>query len=312
VGFLSKIWKGVKKTVKKIGKGIKGAFKKFGKFMNKIGIVGQVAMMFVLPGIGAALGGAFTGAAGALATNTLGGALGAVGQAAGKVMQFVGNAVSTAGNVYSNITKGVTETLGNFAKTATNKLAGKVGMENVFSDAAANFFGPGDSAFGRSFGENSRFSNLTSDPSFIDDINKSRKAEILQKTDPKAYEEAANANWAGMAETTSKTVKTEESLLSKAPKAIKSFATEKLEKGVDTMVQTTATGLGQRISGTEPEAPVQNNYVSSIPTFDTASQGAYGAPEIMNARAFEQQVTTNPAPYAYTAFQYGNYMAKVG
>jgi len=105
---------------------------------------------------------------------------------------------------------------------------------------------------------------------------------------------------------------TGESLLSKAPKAIKSFATEKLEEGVDTVVQTTATGLGQRISGTEPEAPVQNVYAASIPTFDTAPQGTYGAPEIMNARAFEQQVTTNPAPYGYTAFQYGNYMANVG
>lgn len=297
MGFLSKIWKGVKKTVKKIGKGIKGAFKKFGKFMNKIGIVGQVAMMFVLPGIGAALGGAFTGAAGALATNTLGGALGAVGQAAGKVMQFVGNAVSTAGNVYSNITKGVTETLGNFAKTATNKLAGKVGMENVFSDAAANFFGPGDSAFGRSFGKDVLTEAIPTSGQF------SRQSiDALESTKPQM----------SPIESVTPAPETGESLLSKAPKAIKSFATEKLEKGVDTMVQTTATGLGQRISGTEPEAPVQNNYVSSIPTFDTASQGDYGAPEIMKARAFEQQVTTNPAPYAYTAFQYGNYMAKVG
>lgn len=97
MGFFSKIFKGVKKVFKKIGKGIKSAFKKFGKFMGKIGILGQVAMMFILPGIGAALGGAFTGAAGALATNTVGGALGAVGQAAGKVMQFVGNTVSKAG-----------------------------------------------------------------------------------------------------------------------------------------------------------------------------------------------------------------------
>ena len=30
----------------------------------------------------------------------------------------------------------------------------------------------------------------------------------------------------------------------------------------------------------------------------------------MNARAFEQQVTNNPNPYGYTAFQYGNYMAQ--
>lgn len=55
MGFLSKAWKGVKKGFKSIGKGIKSAFKKFGKFMNKIGVFGQIAMMFILPGVGQAL-----------------------------------------------------------------------------------------------------------------------------------------------------------------------------------------------------------------------------------------------------------------
>lgn len=300
MGFLSKIWKGVKKTVKKIGKGIKSAFKKFGKVMGKVGILGQAAMLFVLPGIGAALGGAFTGAAGALASNTVGGALGAVGQAAGKVMQFVGNAVSTAGNVYSNITKGVTETLGNFAKTATNKLAGKVGMENVFSDAAANFFGPGDSAFSRSFGKDVLTEAIPTSGQF------SRQSiEALEST------KNLKPQMSPIESVTPETAKTGESLLSKAPKAIKSFATEKLEEGVDTVVKTTATGLGQHFSDTVPEAPVQNVYNAGTVNVETAPQGTYGAPEIMNARAFEQQVTNNPAPYAYTAFQYGNYMANV-
>ena len=51
----------LRKTFKKIGKGIKKAFMKFGKFMGKIGILGQVAMMFILPGIGQAIGGAIKG-----------------------------------------------------------------------------------------------------------------------------------------------------------------------------------------------------------------------------------------------------------
>ena len=55
MGGFSKIFKGIKKGFKKIGKGIKGAFQKFGKFMGKIGILGQIAMMFILPGIGNAL-----------------------------------------------------------------------------------------------------------------------------------------------------------------------------------------------------------------------------------------------------------------
>ena len=55
MGFFSKVWKGIKGTFKNIGKGIKKTYKKFGKFMNKIGILGQVAMMFILPAIGNAL-----------------------------------------------------------------------------------------------------------------------------------------------------------------------------------------------------------------------------------------------------------------
>ena len=201
MGFFSKVWKGIKKTVKKIGKEIKSAFKKFGKFMGKIGILGQVAMMFILPGVGAALGQAFTGVANAAAA--YGGVGSTVINAAGKAMQFVGKAVGTAGKVFNNVTKGVTDTLGNFAKTATNKLANKIGMENVFSDAAANFFGPGDSAFSRSFGKNSRFANLTGDNINFEDIEKNRKIEAekldavnktgaesnfnFESNDPRAY-----------------------------------------------------------------------------------------------------------------------------
>jgi len=188
MGFFSKVWKGIKKTVKKIGKGIKSAFKKFGKFMGEIGILGQVAMMFILPGIGAALGQAFTGVANAAAA--YGGVGSTVINAAGRVMQFVGNTVGTAGKVFNNVTKGVTDTLGNFAKTATNKLANKIGMENVFSDAAANFFGPGDSAFSRSFGGESRFQNLTSSESVFENFKKDRLAETEAKLNTSSGQKA--------------------------------------------------------------------------------------------------------------------------
>lgn len=47
MGFLSRVWKGIKKGFKAIFKPIKKVFKVFGKFMNKIGIVGQIAMMFI-------------------------------------------------------------------------------------------------------------------------------------------------------------------------------------------------------------------------------------------------------------------------
>ena len=150
MGFFSKVFKGVGKVFKKIGKGIKSAFKKFGRFMGKIGILGQIAMMFILPGIGnailgtagslatvAGIGGATVTAAAIPASGLLGGALGSIGVAAGKAAVWVGNKIATVKNVFSNITQGVTETLGNFAKTAGKKLGFKGDM---FTNAADNFF----------------------------------------------------------------------------------------------------------------------------------------------------------------------------
>jgi len=372
MGFFSKIWKGLKKGVKKIGKGIKSAFAKFGKFMGKIGILGQVAMFFIMPYIGAALGGAFTGAAGALATNTVGGALGAVGQAAGRVMQYVGNTVGKVGTVFNNITKGITDTLGNFAKTASNKLFGTT------FEASANFFGAGDSAWNRSFGGESRFQNLTSDNVFFEDIKKSRQVQLDRKTmnaldqtvtesasdwdsfeygqkefvSNPAYDQAiadGTTNITASAGTAvpdigafEPTVSTdpqfkpnygppEASLLEKVTEGIKGIPDritgkiseiaadplgyagkgmeERFQSGVQTRLMQEA-GIVEK-----PEYNVQNiSNVAYVPSFDSfgGTQQQYGAPEIMNARSFEQQVTNNPSPYGYTAFQYGNYMAQFG
>lgn len=232
MGFLSKIWKGVKNTVKKIGKGIKSAFKSFGKFMNKVGILGQVAMFFVMPYVGAALGQAWTAVAGqtaaqattaaatanaavaagsataaqaTLAASATGTAVAAGGQAVasglaaggsfaqatGKLMQFVGNTVSKGASIYSNITKGITDTLGNFAKTASNNLFG------TSFDAASSFFGPGDSAWSRSTGNAPKVGNLTGSKTTVVELD-TKTLNAMDKTvaessfnispnDPRAY-----------------------------------------------------------------------------------------------------------------------------
>ena len=384
MGFFSKVFKGVGKVFKKIGKGIKSAFKKFGKFMGKIGILGQVAMFFIMPYVGAALGGMFTGAAGALATNTVGGALGAVGQAAGKVMQFVGNTVGKAGTVFSNITKGVTDTLGNFAKTASNKMFGTT------FEASANFFGAGDSAFSRSFGADSKFQNLTKDFSKVtsaieetvaesagddrfgfdsdyakgyDDLIAEGQTNLTASTDPTLVLDSASANqsqigsleyadeqFKRMQDTTAGTsyadyavdgtikelpvgqrssILTDPSLLdrlktgiSEAPanayKKLGEIADDPLGYATKGMEETFQSGVKTRImqeTGIEAKPEFTQNYVSNnayVPSFESfgGSQQQYGAQEIMNARSFEQQVTNNPSPYGYTAFQYNNYMAQ--
>lgn len=123
MGLFSKIWKGIKKTFKKIGKGIKKAFKSFGKFMNKIGIVGQIAMSFILPGIGNALLSTFGKAAGWLAS----GSLGAVGKAAGWVLGKAVEFGKFAVQGYKTVTGAVTDFIG----TAGKFIGGKLGIGDL-------------------------------------------------------------------------------------------------------------------------------------------------------------------------------------
>jgi hypothetical protein len=133
MGFLSKLWKGVKKTVKKIFKPIKSVFKKVGKFMNKIGIVGQLAMSFILPGIGNALMAGFGTATAALA----GGALGSIGKAAGWVLGKAGTFAKTLATGFKTVTGAVTDFIGTTAKY----VGGKLGIGTLPNQTLGQAFG---------------------------------------------------------------------------------------------------------------------------------------------------------------------------
>ena len=137
MGFLKKIFKGVGKVFRKIGRGIKKGFKKFGKFMGKLGIVGQLAMMFILPGIGGALMKGFGAMAGNMSALTgafqgMSGAMGAIVKGAGTVLKAAHGFVQTGVNAFKTVTSGLME----FGKTALNKIPG-INIEG----ASANFFG---------------------------------------------------------------------------------------------------------------------------------------------------------------------------
>ena len=368
MGFFSKVFKGVGKVFKKIGKGIKSAFKKFGRFMGKIGILGQIAMMFILPGIGnailgtagslatvAGIGGATVTAAAIPASGLLGGALGSIGVAAGKAAVWVGNKIATVKNVFSNITQGVTETLGNFAKTAGKKLGFKGEM---FTNAADNFFSSGttggETAFSKSFGSSSKFQNLTTDFSkvskAIDDIEIESKIDsgssnmqgMLDSTNEIIKNDfelpQGSSNMQGMLDSTNEIIKNDfelpqgssnmQEMLDSANEEISTSLLSKERPLTQKFVESTGgvfEGFGTKIKkgvqsqalqalGLEnkPQAPIYNQYAAYVPSFDVAPQGTYGAPEIMGARDFEQQVTNNTSPYGYTAFQYQNYMAQFG
>lgn len=115
MGFFKKIFKGVKKVFKKIGSGIKRAFKSIGKFMGKIGVVGQIALSLLLPGIGTMIGGL---AGGMMASGS------ALVRGAGTFLNAAVNVGSKMGGLVKTVTQGVTKVVGNVAGAVLNKIPG--------------------------------------------------------------------------------------------------------------------------------------------------------------------------------------------
>ena len=127
MGLFKKVFKGIGKVFKKIGKGVKSVFKKFGKFMGKIGIVGNIAMMFILPGIGAALMKGF----GAIWT-------GAIGQTAAQATAAANAATQVAGNTATQAAiAGATDAAaGEVIKQTALKAATKTAMSAIRAGGA--------------------------------------------------------------------------------------------------------------------------------------------------------------------------------
>ena len=138
MGFFKKLFKGVKKVFKKIGRAVKKGVQKFGKFMNKIGIVGQIAMMFIMPHVGAFLMKGLAGAGQALAAYS--GIGSTVVNAAGSVLTHAHKFATAVGNGYRTVTQGIMD----FGKTALNKIPGV-----TIEGASQNFFTGPDSALSK-------------------------------------------------------------------------------------------------------------------------------------------------------------------
>jgi hypothetical protein len=115
-----------------------------------------------MPGIGGALMKGLGGIGQSVMT-AMAGSGNIILQGAAKVMQGAANFVSKAGNVFRNVTEGVTNFVGEFSKTAANKLSSSFGFQKVpFADASSTFFTGGDSAWAKSTGKfTTRMTNLT-------------------------------------------------------------------------------------------------------------------------------------------------------
>lgn len=139
-----------------IGKNIVTQGIKAGEFLGEVAVTGAVGLMNALPGVGAAFADGLVATTGAIF-----GKDSYVTTGVKALMDFTGRVVKTGANVFSNITKGVVETVSAFSKTAAKKMGFDV------KGASDNFFGD-NSAFSKSFGDKSRFSNLTKSQADID------------------------------------------------------------------------------------------------------------------------------------------------
>ena len=148
MGFFGKIFKSIGKVFTSIGKVIKKAFTAVGKFTNKLGIVGQIGMMFIMPAIGGlgmkgltTLGSGFMTGLSTAAQGT--GALSGVAKVTHGIFSTVAKIASSGMKIFDTITGAVKGTLGNIAK-AVGKTLGfspTESMSTTFSGAANVFDG---------------------------------------------------------------------------------------------------------------------------------------------------------------------------
>lgn len=144
MGFLKKAFKGIKKAVKKIGRGIKKVVGKVGKMFGELGIVGQIGLGLLLPGVGSILSGMLQGVgSGVLASLT--GSSNILLQSAGKFIQGAIEVGSRVSSAFSSVTEGVTKVIGETVGAIANKIPGA-------SDLISNISGGKLSIADKNFG----------------------------------------------------------------------------------------------------------------------------------------------------------------
>jgi len=123
MSFFGALFKPFKKLIKKIGKGIKKVAKKIGKAVGKLGIVGQIGMMFLMPYAVGALG-SFFGASGTLSSwgATLLGKSGIGSQALGHTLNAINTVGTTIGKVYTTVTDTISNAFNSVVNTGRKGL----------------------------------------------------------------------------------------------------------------------------------------------------------------------------------------------
>lgn len=164
MGFFKKVFKGVGKVFRKIGRGLKKVVGKFGKFMGKIGIVGQIGLSLLLPGIGEMFG---TLAGSLMKSSSM------IIKGAGNVLNAAVNVGTKVGSTFKTITEGVTKVMGEVATAGLDKLGlsdstfGKFLAEKGFTGDIGGAFTDSVSGVKASVGDLFSSSTLTSPNQYL-------------------------------------------------------------------------------------------------------------------------------------------------
>lgn len=122
MGLLSKIFKPIKKVIKKVGKFIKRVAKKVGGAFGKMGILGHIGMMFLMP-----YAQSFWGTLGKFGTRLAQGTS-LAGKGFGHLMRGIYHAGKSVGTVY----RGVTEAIEGSLKWMGNQAGAVFGKPELF------------------------------------------------------------------------------------------------------------------------------------------------------------------------------------
>ena len=173
MGFFSKVFKTVTKPFKKIVKGVAKGVRKVGRFLKKglgkvakafgkLGPLGTIALSFMLPGIGSALGTWYSG-------------LGS-----GNIIKIIGTGIQSAastigsgvGNVFSSITKGIEYGMNKVGTVFGGKGTAGTTFRNFVSDVTNGLITPSDIADKGSIGGATTSGATTSGATTSDAITK--------------------------------------------------------------------------------------------------------------------------------------------
>lgn len=331
MGFFKKLFSGVKKVFKKVGKAIRTGFKSIGKFVGKLGVVGQIGLGLLLPGVGALLG----NTAGFLA------AQGGVVGAAGNFINAAINVGTRIGKTFTTITKGVSNVVGEVVGTAANKLGLDAPVKFITDKLNMGVDGKGIDISNKNFGNlfdrvgdaateawnkgTDLFTTkgLTDPNEFMSDSMKEKVLESRATTNATS-DVTPKVDTKGQVtggDTTGGTVKKEPSLLTKL--ADDPIGT--LQEGAEYLGEKTLTKTGESISSapaTAINAAAQkagggfpdvtyNTYASSIAPLPQTSPVGSGDIDTFNPLAYIDNNTNfmNTMPIGYNANVFNQYKA---